>query len=55
MIVLITIHDIRKKFEELIGKTKSREEIANWANERMQDEDLGRLVYLPEHSDYSLA
>lgn len=51
MVTYITLKDIKQKFNELIAETKSREEIANWANEKMQDEDLGRLVYLPQHDE----
>jgi hypothetical protein len=45
--MIVTIDDIRQKFDDLISERTSREEIASFASQAMMAEDQHLLILLP--------
>lgn len=47
----ISLDEIKKAFDDLILKKKSREEISFWASKRQQAEDMDELEYDPPYEE----
>lgn len=47
----ITLDELRKKFDELISKDISREEVSEWAHIRKNAQDKRNLEYFPKEKE----
>lgn len=47
----VSLNDIKNAFDNLINKSKSREELANWASKLQFSEDLDELEYDPPNEE----
>ena len=49
--IIITIDDIQKAFDDLIAEKKSRDEITSWAEDMQRAEGDRMLKYTPSHKE----
>ena len=47
----ITLEEVKKRFDELINESSSRESISSWAKKVMDAEDSNTLEYSPKEKE----